>query len=233
VAFCVSIDHAQHVAQEFSAAGYRAVAISGDSDQAERDAALIGLQSGALDVVCNCALWVAGVDAPAVSCIILLAPTQSLTKYLQSIGRGLRTHPGKDDCIILDHAGNIERHGSPIIAREWSLAGAGGKGKKGPQEMAVKTCPDCFATVMSQATDCICGHHFEPKPRELNEVDGTLSEIDLTKAVMEQQQAQKKPRPKQSLPELEAIARSRGYKRPAMWARAVLMGRIKFEERQA
>lgn len=102
VAFCVNIKHAENVAAEFRAAGYRAIAVSGESDTVERDAALRGLRDGQLDVVCNCALWVAGVDAPSIACIIMLAPTQSLTKYLQSIGRGLRMHPGKDCCISRD-----------------------------------------------------------------------------------------------------------------------------------
>lgn len=178
VAFCVNIKHAENVAVEFRTAGYRALAVSGESDAVERDAALRGLRDGQLDVVCNCALWVAGVDAPSIACIIMLAPTQSLTKYLQSIGRGLRMHPGKDCCVILDHAGNLARHGDPTQPRTWSLA-AGGKPKTEAGASPVKVCPACFATVYSGATDCSCGHHFEPKARELREVDGDLAEVVL------------------------------------------------------
>lgn len=240
VAFCVSIEHAQHTAAAFQAAGYRAVAISGDSDQIERDAALAGLQSGAFDVVCNCALWVAGVDAPAVSCIIMLAPTQSLVKYLQSIGRGLRTHPGKPDCIVLDHAGNLDRHGSPLDARVWSLNGAGPK-KQANRETPVKSCPKCFATVSALATACICGHEFQVKPRTLAEVEGELAEIELqaAKKVEDEElaeKARKQARMAQGrasqLEDLINLARSRGYKRPELWARSVLRGRAERDERR-
>lgn len=240
VAFCCSIEHAQHTAQAFTAAGYRAVAISGDSDQIERDAALAGLQSGLFDVVCNVALWVAGVDCPAISCIIMLAPTQSLVKYLQSIGRGLRTHPGKHDCIVLDHAGNLDRHGSPLDARAWSLNGAGPK-KSANRETPVKSCPSCFATVSALATHCLCGAEFKVKPRTIAEVEGELAEIELQAArkVEDEALAEKarmKARTDQGraaqFEELVALARSRGYRRPELWSKAVLMGRIDRDKRK-
>lgn len=230
IAFCVSIEHAHHVCAEFQAAGYRAAAISGDSDQVERDAALQGLQAGQLDVVCNCALWVAGVDAPAVSCIILLSPTQSVTKYLQSVGRGLRTHPGKPDCIVLDHAGNIERHGAPTQPREWTLEGAERKKGAAKSEVPVKTCPACFAVVHSAATHCSCGHEFAPAARVLEQVDGELQEID--QALMRQQARREQGRA-QSEADLVALGRARGMRRPEAWARHVLMARRAKEARRA
>lgn len=228
VAFCVSVEHAEHVAAEFRQAGVRAVAISGDSDPLVRDAALKDLQSGRVDVVCNCQLWVAGVDAPAVSCIIQLAPTMSLVKYLQSIGRGLRTHPGKPDCIILDHAGNSERHGSPLLEREWSLeAKEKRKGTK-KSEVPVKTCPSCYATVASAATHCSCGHEFVPEARKIEEVEGELVAVDLQAARVE---ARREQGQQQSLDDLIALGRKRGYKRPELWGRAVYMARAAKQSR--
>ena len=228
VAFCVSVEHARHVADEFKAAGFRAVAISGDSDPMVRDAALKDLQGGRVDVVCNCQLWVAGVDAPAVSCIIQLAPTQSLVKYLQSIGRGLRTHPGKDCCIILDHAGNSERHGSPLLEREWSLAAKAKKKGTKPSEVPVKQCPSCFATVASAATDCSCGHHFQPVAREIEQVEGNLVEQDLRAVQQARRQEQGRA---QTEADLVAVGRARGMKRPELWARHVIRARHAKENR--
>ena len=230
IAFCVSIEHANHVANEFRAAGYRAAAISGDSDQVERDAALKGLQAGQLDVVCNCALWVAGVDAPAVSCIILLAPTQSVTKYLQSVGRGLRAHPGKPDCVILDHAGNIARHGHPCEPREWTLAGSEKKKAAAKSEVPVKTCPECFSTVASFATHCHCGHEFKPQARVLEQVEGELQEIDPSVVRL---QARREQGRAQTEADLVALGRARGMKRPELWARHVLRARMAKEARRA
>jgi DNA repair protein RadD len=223
IAFCVSIQHAEHVAAEFRAAGYRAVAISGESDAVERDAALRDVQAGRVDVVCNCALWVAGVDAPAVSCIILLSPTHSVTKYLQSVGRGLRTHPGKHDCVILDHAGNALRHGLPTDPREWSLEGSGAKKTGQKSEVPVKVCPSCFATVHSATTHCSCGHQFVTQAREVEHVDGDLQEVDPS--LVRRQQLHKQSKAKTEA-DLVAIGRSRGMKRPELWARHVMRARM-------
>lgn len=233
IAFCVSIKHAEHVAEQFRLAGVRAVAVSGESDPIARDAALEDLRFGRVDVVCNCALFVAGVDVSAVSCIILLAPTQSLTKFLQSIGRGLRMHDGKDCCVVLDHAGNIGRHGNPAEAREWSLSGAGKRKASAPQEVPVKTCPSCFRTVMAAATDCSCGHHFEPKPRVVEQVDGELAEVDLNAAKKaEKVKARQQQGRAQTLQELIALGYARKVRRPELWARAVMTGRISRDSKQ-
>lgn len=230
VAFCVSIVHAQHVAEQFRAAGYRAVAISGESDPVERDAALQGLQNGQLDVVCNCALWVAGVDAPAVACIIMLAPTKSIVKYLQSIGRGLRTHPGKDCCVVLDHAGNLAQFGPPAIEREWSLDATAKKKSAQKSEVPVKQCPACFATVFSAATHCSCGHEFQVQARVIEEVDGDLAEVDMKAVAKAKRQEQGRA---QTEEDLITIARGRGIRRPELWARHVLRGRVEKERREA
>lgn len=228
VAFCVSVEHANHVAEQFRLAGFRAVAISGDTDPVIREAALADVQAGRLDVVCNCQLWVAGVDAPAVSCIIQLAPTQSLVKYLQSIGRGLRAYPGKDCCVVLDHAGNSGRHGSPLDEREWSLSARPGKKAAKKTEVPVKQCPSCFATVAAAATDCACGHHFKPEPRQVEEVEGELQEVDMmaAKRVARMEQGQSKDRDA-----LIALGRKRGIARAEAWADHVLRGRAAKELR--
>lgn len=234
IAFCCDVQHAEDVAEEFRQAGYRAVAISGESDQAERDHALFALQTGQLDVVCNCALWVAGVDAPAVSCIILLRPTQSLTIYLQSVGRGLRMHPGKPDCVILDHAGNYDRHGHPAIAREWTLdARPGAKGKKAPPEVQVKECPACFAWVEQAATHCRCGHYFAPVPRQVAIIDGELREIEGTPEALPAPALRQEQGRSKTLEELIALGRKRGHKRPELWARHVLAAREAKEMRKS
>ncbi len=225
VAFCVTVEHANNVAEQFRQAGYRAIAISGESDTVERDAALQGLRDGAFDVVCNCALWVAGVDAPSIGCIIQLSPTQSVVKYLQSIGRGLRTHPGKTDCIVLDHAGNVKRHGLPTDHRDWTLAAVEKRKGAKKSEVPVKTCPVCFATVPSIVTDCACGHHFEPVAREIEEVDGELKEVTAEAKAQAVKARKMEQGRSQTEADLIRIGRARGMKRPELWARHVLRAR--------
>ena len=212
VAFCVSIKHAEATAAEFTAAGYRTVAISGNSTTAERDAALLGLQAGRLDVVVNCALWVAGVDCPAIGCVILLAPTKSVTKYLQSIGRGLRTHPGKADLIVLDHAGNVMRHGLPTDQREWSLDGAKKRSRQPDDVEAVRQCERCFACYTPQPVCPQCGHVHPVKPRRLEVVAGDLQEITEVKRRDRQEVGQAR-----TVEALQKIAAERGYKSGWVW----------------
>lgn len=177
IGFCVSVAEAEKAAQEFRDAGYRAVAVDGESDPVLRDGALTGIQDGSLDVVFNCKLWVAGVDAPRVGCIIDMRLTDSLTQYLQGLGRGMRLFPGKEFLIYLDMVGNRHRHGHPTAARQWTLLGL----KDGSGDTAgstpVKKCPNCFSVVYSFVTDCSCGYHFDVVQREVNRVDGDLYEV--------------------------------------------------------
>jgi superfamily II DNA or RNA helicase len=227
VAFCVSISHAEHVADQFKAAGYRAVSVSGKSTKEERKQALEGLRAGRLDVVCNAQLWVAGVDVPNIECIILLRPTKSLTFYLQAIGRGLRLAPGKTHCTVLDHAGCVFEHGPPQIAREWTLD-AKKKRKKKEDVPAIKQCPMCFG-VHEPAPVCpLCGHIYTTVQRSgPQQVDGELVEFTMREAAaLERREVKDKKREQaaaKSLSELEAIARQRGYK-PG-WAKRVMAAR--------
>lgn len=225
IGFCVSNEEARENAALFAAAGYRTLAISGDSDPVLRDMALRGIQTGQLDVVFNCKLWVAGVDAPAVSCILDMAPTDSLTRYLQGLGRGLRTHPGKQDLIYLDCVGNRARHGSPTAERAWTLASRGEGSGQVKNEVSTKSCPKCFGTVASVATHCKCGHKFEVVGRVLERMEGVLQEVDPGAAAAEKKQARQDQGRAQTEEELIAIGRGRGMKRPELWARHIIRAR--------
>jgi DNA repair protein RadD len=222
VAFCVSVEHAVHVAEQFRAAGISAQAIDGGMDRGLRASVLAEFSAGRIQVLASCDLISEGFDVPAIEAAILLRPTQSLGLYLQQVGRALRTFPGKDEAIILDHAGNVKRHGLPDEDRVWSLEGA--PKKKGAQksDVPVKTCGACFATVHSAATHCSCGFEFPVQRREVEHVEGELQEIDLATAVRRRRQEQGRA---QTEADLVAIGRSRGMKRPELWARHVLRAR--------
>lgn len=212
VAFCANVAHARDTAQHFRQAGYSVMVISGDSHQDERDQALHGLQAGDIDVVVNCQLWVAGVDAPAIGCIIMLAPTKSLTKYLQSIGRGLRTHPGKTDCIVLDHAGNAFTHGLPTDPREWSLDGAKKRAKQADDVEPVRQCEHCYF-VHSPAPVCPnCGHTHPVKLTKLQQKAGELAELTEIKRRDRQEVGRA-----QTVEQLRVIAEQRGYAMGWVW----------------
>lgn len=217
VAFCTTVAHAQMVAEQWRDAGYRAMAVHGGSDDAERREAIVGLRAGRLDLVACAQLWIAGVDVPEIDAVIWLRPTQSLTAWLQGNGRGLRIANGKDDLLILDHVGNCSRMGHPLDVHEWSLDGR--VKRQRDASPSVKVCPACFACLASRVQVCgECGHQFTPERRELQHVDGELVEVQQQVARREQAKAQ-------TLEALVEIGRRRGMKHPRGWARHVLAAR--------
>jgi DNA repair protein RadD len=121
ICFAVSVKHSKALAEAFRAASVRAIHIDGTASANLRAGALEDLAAGRMDVLCSVNLFTEGWDCPSVSCVIMARPTASLTLYLQSVGRGMRTSPGKKDLLILDHAGNIDRHGAPDEGRQWSM----------------------------------------------------------------------------------------------------------------
>jgi superfamily II DNA or RNA helicase len=216
VAFCTTVAHAQAVAEQWQRAGYRAMAVHGDSDDAERREAIVGLRAGRLDLVACAQLWIAGVDVPEIDAVIWLRPTQSLTAWLQGNGRGLRIAPGKRDLLILDHVNNCRRLDHPLAVHEWTLDGKRKRDRE--QAPSVKVCPQCFATSASAVQVCReCGHVFAPQERrELQQVDGELQELAVAKR-REQSSAR-------DLEALRQLAQQRGYKRG--WAERVYQARL-------
>ena len=103
--FCVSVNHARFMAEQFQALGIAAVAVSGDTPGDQRLEALRGLADGRLRVVFSVDLFNEGVDVPAVDVVLMLRPTESATLFLQQLGRGLRRYTGKSICTVLDFVG--------------------------------------------------------------------------------------------------------------------------------
>ncbi len=107
--FCVSVQHAHYMAEVFNAAGIAAVAVSGQTPDDERAAALRRLRSCELNVIFAVDLFNEGLDLPEVDTIMLLRPTQSATVFLQQLGRGLRRAKDKSVLTVLDYIGQQRR----------------------------------------------------------------------------------------------------------------------------
>lgn len=107
--FCVSVEHAQFMAEHFTRHGIESVAVWGDSHWADRAAALRDLADGKVRAVFSVDLFNEGVDVPAVDTVLMLRPTESPTLFLQQLGRGLRKAPGKPFCTVLDFVGTHRR----------------------------------------------------------------------------------------------------------------------------
>lgn len=144
IAFCVTVQHAEHTAEAFAAAGYRAASVDGSMGNIERRIRMESIGDGRLQVLTSCDLISEGVDVPIVSGAILLRPTKSLALNLQQIGRVLRPKPDRSHATILDHVGNVHVHGMPDAARSWSLVG---KDKsKAPPTATCEVCYRVFGT---------------------------------------------------------------------------------------
>lgn len=220
IVFCVSVEHAQHVATEFRAAGYKAYSVDGTMEDEMRKRIINGLGNGSVQVATSCDLISEGTDIPAVACAILLRPTQSTGLFLQQIGRALRTMAGKSRAIVLDHVGNVLRHGMPDEVREWSLKGID-KRKKGSgggiPVSPVTQCPKCYGMHLPQQFCPYCGHEY--KAPAIKVEGGELQEVTEDQAKRIKWKKAEEVTKADSLAALEKIGRDRNYK-PG-WARHV------------
>jgi superfamily II DNA or RNA helicase len=100
--FCTSIKHARFMADFFNSKGVKAKALWGDSPQSERDSIQQDLVTNKINFIFTVDLYNEGVDIPAVDTVLFLRPTESLTVFLQQLGRGLRTCDHKSELTVLD-----------------------------------------------------------------------------------------------------------------------------------
>lgn len=227
IAFCVSIDNAEHVAAGFRAAGYKAVRVDGKMDDQARRAAIAGLGDGSIDILTSADLIGEGVDVPRCSVAILLRPTYSTALYLQQVGRALRPHPGKTRALILDHVGNTMRHGFPDDDRTWTLAGDRDRRAHAEDEIKVRVaqCPACYFVYEYGPPKCPkCSHETPARPRSIAEIKGELAELDRQKVA--EARARKGERAgATTLEDLIALGKKRGYANAERWAQHVYNGR--------
>jgi superfamily II DNA or RNA helicase/HKD family nuclease len=106
IGFCVSIEHAEFMAQRFESAGIPSFAVTSKMTTDERNLALSHLRSGAVKVIFAVDIFNEGVDIPDINTILMLRPTESPTVFLQQLGRGLRKTDSKACLIVLDFVGN-------------------------------------------------------------------------------------------------------------------------------
>ena len=156
--FCSGVAHSEAVAECLRLAGIPAEALDATHSKSERERRLADFESGKLRALCNVGILTTGYDFPALDCIAFLRSTMSPGLYLQMAVRGMRPHPGKADCLVLDFAGVVETHG-PITAVQPPKKGSSGDG-----EAPVKVCDECGELVHISAMVCpACGALF-PEP---------------------------------------------------------------------
>lgn len=189
IVFAATLNHGEQLLAEFTAQGIKAVFLHGETNPIERFKGVKDFANNDVQVIINVDLFDEGFDIAQVigkrivECVIGTRPTMSLAKARQQWGRGLRPADYKDYAIIIDQAGNVERHGLPTKEIKWTLNRITKKSLKTLQH--TKICYSCGAANNRFAVKCewcetelIKPESNERKPRSLNLVDGDLVLVD-------------------------------------------------------
>jgi len=184
--FCCSRAHAAVVVRQLSRYTGSVAYLDGTTSAKDREALLAATKRGAYKAVVNVGTLTTGVDLPVVDCIVLLRATQSVSLFAQMVGRGLRLHPNKTECLVIDTAGNFDRFGPLESPRPPKAKGTEGNAdavaallaQEGvemiPGEAPQKTCPACEEKTAAATTVCeYCGHVF------FNHADSAITDGDL------------------------------------------------------
>jgi DNA repair protein RadD len=163
--FCCGVSHARHVCDALRERGVSVEMIAGTTPDAERDRIIAAFHRGDITALTNVNLLTTGFDVPQVDLLAMLRPTLSTGLYIQMIGRGTRLAENKRDCLILDFAGNVWRHG-PVDHVDISVNGKENhSGSVKVDAVSARRCPDCGELVALADYVCpSCSHEF-PRPR--------------------------------------------------------------------
>lgn len=161
--FAAGVNHGMHVCEALNQAGVAAEYLDGNTTDLERATLINRFKAGELRCLVNINVLTTGFDATRVDAVVVLRATCSPGLFYQMAGRGFRLHADKEDCLVLDYGGNVERHG-PLDAPDYGEKSTQGS-KTG--EAPTKVCPGCNQEVPAATRECSCGFIFEiiPQPR--------------------------------------------------------------------
>lgn len=184
--FGLNRQHAQNIQQIFVENDVRAEYLDCFTKPLERGKIIDQFRNGKIDVIVNVGILAVGFDSDC-RVIVDARPTKSKMRYMQVIGRGLRSAPGKERLIYLDHAGNCMRHGLPIDVTfdELCTKDKGDRSAPKKKERAIplpRVCPQCANVLPVKDLKCSeCGH-VRPVLTSVIVRDGTLVEYGQTKS---------------------------------------------------
>lgn len=154
---CINIDHAEYVKETI---GEECAVVHSRQKWEERNANLARFTRGDARYLAFVTVVAEGFDHPPVDGVVLLRPTRSPTRYVQIVGRGIRTHGAKEYCLVLDYGKVIENLGpvdNPIVPD----ADKPKRGKRESLEKPMKFCPNCLSYIPIAAKECRdCGYIF-------------------------------------------------------------------------
>jgi DNA repair protein RadD len=157
--FCAGVDHTRHVA---AALGPDARVVLGDTPMAERAQIIKDFRAGRIKYLCACDVLLVGFDAPATDGIACLRPSRSPLVWVQLLGRGMRPHPGKTDCLVADFCANADHFG-PVD----EIEGRAPRNSSG--DAPTRICDGCFNIILACLKRCPhCGMEFAFEARQQN-----------------------------------------------------------------
>jgi DNA repair protein RadD len=167
--FGVNVAHAGHLAEALRERGIDARLLTGATPARERAELVAGFKAGNVRCLVGVDVFAVGFDAAAVDLIAIARPTCSPVWHVQSAGRGTRCAPGKNDCLILDFAGNFARLG-PIDAPH--IRAKGQRARDDRDSPLARRCPHCAAIIAARAPSCpVCGTTLiESRPRRTDKL---------------------------------------------------------------
>jgi DNA repair protein RadD len=168
--FCAGVDHALHVRDVLRAHGVTAETVLGETPTHEREETIAAFKAGEIRCLVNVNVLTTGFNVPQVDMLAMLRPTLSTGLYVQMIGRGTRKAEGKTNCLVLDFAGNVYRHG-PVDSVDPKSKSVAVK----PGDVRAKACPQCDELVPLNTSECsVCGYQWPrpaPKPKHATVAD--------------------------------------------------------------
>lgn len=181
ITFATDVQSATDISAKFNECGVPSAIVSAKTPDAERIATVKRFRNRELHQLVNVDLFGEGFDLPAIEVVSMARPTQSYGLYAQQFGRALRPMEGKEHAIIIDHVGNVMRHGLPDAQKYWTLDRRDSRRRSSdPDGIPVKVCTNCTAVYERIYRECpFCGHCEMPADRSGPDlVDGDLSELD-------------------------------------------------------
>ena len=211
VIFAASVAHAADLAQQFAAIGLNFVSISYKDDDdfkadvhaefEKPDSNIVGLI--AVDMLTK------GFDVSSIKCGVMARPfSKSVSSVIQQVGRIMRTAPGKESAVLIDHAGNFLRHGDQIMQifedgiKELDDGAEKPAKEKTKKEKEACQCPKCNALWMGATDTCGCGY-VRPTRSKVQQVAGTVEEFARAAIAKTERQ--------DFYSQLLGLAQSRGY----------------------
>jgi DNA repair protein RadD len=161
IVFCSGVRHAQYVSDVIEKAGKTCGIVDGQTGKLERAGIIRAFQKQEIQYLVNIDVLTTGFDAPNIDAIAILRSTMSAGLFVQMCGRGFRIHDSKQDCLILDFGGNIDRHG-PLDAIDYGRARAIREGNLEEHDGPLKSCPGCSEDIPASTRTCVCGFEFPP-----------------------------------------------------------------------